>query len=184
MPGNEAISSAHVEGVLPLLDLLHVGFVVIGPDGEVRHATTLARRLLGARRLDGATLRALLGELHAGVVAPILAVPPGARAGAEHHFETARASIDVGAALGRDRRARGTRRGARGLRRLGRAGPASPLDKDLLGRQEAINDELRTRIAQELREHEDDLAQFREAAQVAPAIRVVHGRGRGRGRGD
>ncbi len=169
MPGNEAISSAHVEGVLPLLDLLHVGFVVIGPDGEVRHATTLARRLLGARRLDGATLRALLGELHAELVAPILAGAAWSTRWREHHFETARASIDVA------------------LRSVAIDGPAgrgavlAVYDvsvelglhrryKDLLARQEAINDELRTRIAQELREHEDDLAQFRELLQVAPAI--------------
>ncbi|MCE9580780.1 MAG: Hpt domain-containing protein [Deltaproteobacteria bacterium] len=169
MPGDDAISRVHVEGVLPLLDLLHVGFVVLAPDGEVRHATTLARRLLGARRLDGPTLRELMGELHDELVAPILAGTTRSTRWREHHFETARASIDVA------------------LRTVAVDGPEGVgavlaiydvsvelglhrRYKDLLARQQAINEQLRTRIAQELREHEDDLAQFSELLQVAPAI--------------
>ncbi|HTJ44853.1 MAG TPA: ATP-binding protein [Kofleriaceae bacterium] len=171
MSSTDAIRLEHLEGVWPLLELLQVGFVLIAPDGEVRHATSSARVLFGRRRLDGAQLRDLLGELDREIVAPVFSGHVSSTRWREHRFQTPRgvemhvamrtsavlgpadermvmlAIYDVSVEVGLHRRY-----------------------KQLVARQEAINEELRVRIAEELREHEDDLAQFSELLQIAPAI--------------
>jgi chemotaxis protein histidine kinase CheA len=170
MSASDAIRLEYVEGVYPLLELLHVGFVLIGPDGEVRHATSLARSLLGRRRIDGAQLRELLGELDRELVVPILAGHVRQTRWREHRYVTPRGgemevAVRTAVVDGPD--------GRYALLALYDVSVEVGLHrryKEVLARQEASNEELRKRIAEELREHEDDLAQFSELLQIAPAI--------------
>jgi signal transduction histidine kinase len=159
-----------LEGVYPLLDGLPVGFVLVDPDGEVHHLTQGARVLLG-RRLRGEELQAMLGDLYVDLVASVLA---GRSTGVRWRERqvSPRAGVIVDVAV---------RSSAVGFPD-GRTGALLAVDdvsvevglhkryKELLARQEAINEELRRRIAEVLREHEDDLALFGELLQVAPAI--------------
>src|SRR5437879_4444834 len=92
MNPTDAIRLEHLEGVYPLLDLLQVGFVLIGPDGEVRYTTAQARSLLGRRRIDGAGLREVLGELDREIVAPVMTGHVRTTRWREHKFKNPRGS--------------------------------------------------------------------------------------------
>jgi chemotaxis protein histidine kinase CheA len=153
-----------------LLDALPVAFVAVDAVGEVVFASQLARELLG-RHPRGDLLRAQLGPAYAELVVAVqqgtspggrwreleLEIRPGeqktmaVRSLAFEDDESRRGAVvvlqDVSVELGLHRRY-----------------------KAILQRQEAINDELRARIAEVLREHEDDLAVFGELVQVAPSI--------------
>ena len=167
---SDGIALGQLEGVYPLLDLLQVGFVLVGPDGGVRHATGQGRSLLGRRRVDAAALAGVLGDLAADLVTPVLSGRVRATRWREHRFaapdggeiEIAVRSVAVDAA--------GARAALLAFYDISVEVGLHRRYKALLARQEAINDELRRRIAEELREHEDDLAQFGELLRVAPAI--------------
>jgi chemotaxis protein histidine kinase CheA len=167
---SDGIALGQLEGVYPLLDLLQVGFVLVGPGGGVRHATGQARSLLGRRRVDAAALAEVLGDLAADLVTPVLSGRVRATRWREHRFaapdggeiEIAVRSVAVDAD--------GARAALLAFYDISVEVGLHRRYKALLARQEAINDELRRRIAEELREHEDDLAQFGELLRVAPAI--------------
>jgi len=167
---SDAIALGQLEGVYPLLDLLQVGFVLVGPDGAVRHVTGQAKSLLGRRRVDAAALAEALGGLADDLVAPVLSGRVRTTRWREHRFtapgggevEVAVRSVAVDAG--------GARAALLALYDISVEVGLHRRYKALLARQEEINDELRRRIAEELREHEDDLAQFAELLKVAPAI--------------
>jgi chemotaxis protein histidine kinase CheA len=170
MSSTEGIRLEHLEGVYPLLELLQVGFVLIGPDGDVRHATSLARSLLGRRRIDGAQLREVLGDLDRELVAPILAGHVRQTRWREHRFATPRGGEMQVAVRTTAVEADGGRHVLLALYDVSVEVGLHRRYKEVVARQEASNEELRRRIAEELREHEDDLAQFGELLQIAPAI--------------
>lgn len=168
---SDGIALGHVEGVYPLLDLLQVGFVLIGPDGEVRHASDPARRLIGRRRVDASALAQLLGDLHDDLIAPILDGRSWTTRWREHRFVSPRGDdIELAIRSVAIEDVDGSRRVLLAFYDVSVEIGLHRRYKELLARQEAINEELRKRIAEELREHEDDLTQFSELLQVAPAI--------------
>jgi hypothetical protein len=170
MSSTDAIRIEHLEGVYPLLELLQVGFVLIRPDGDVRHATSLARSLLGRRRIDGAQLREVLGDLDRELVAPILAGTVRQTRWREHRFTTPRGGeMQVAVRTTAVESGEG-RHALLGIYDVSVEVGLHRRYKEVVARQEASNEELRRRIAEELREHEDDLAQFGELLQIAPAI--------------
>jgi len=170
MSSTEAVRLEQLEGVYPLLELLHVGFVLVGPDGEVRHTTSLARILLGRRRIDGAQLREILGELDREIIAPVLQGHVQQTRWREHHFVNSRGGEVEVSLRTTVVEGNGERYALLALYDLSVEVGMHRRYKQLVARQEKINEELRQRIAEELREHEDDLAQFSELLQIAPAI--------------
>src|SRR5678809_408886 len=84
---SETIALGHLEGVYPLLDLLQVGFVLIGPDGGVVHASGLARRMLG-RRVDGAKVRTLLGDQYDDILGKVLGGEVWTTRWRDHNFSS------------------------------------------------------------------------------------------------
>jgi signal transduction histidine kinase len=162
---SDAIALGHLEGVYPLLDLLQVGFVLLDPAGEVVHASALARRMLG-RRVDGAQVRNVLGAVHDDLVTSVLSGKVWTTRWRDHSFQS-----PDGDTL--ELAIRSVRVDQSALLAFYDVSVEVALHrryKELLGRQEAITEELRRRIAVVLREHEDDHAQFHELLQIAPAI--------------
>lgn len=166
---SERIALGQLEGVYPLLDLLQVGFVLVGPGREVIHASALAKRMLG-RRIDRARLEKVLGGEYGDIVGKVLSGETWTTRWRDHRF----ASPD-GDPL--DLAVRSVAVDGEGV--IGALIAFYDVSvevalhhryKELLARQEAINEELRKRIAIVLREHEDDHAQFGELLQIAPAI--------------
>ncbi|MCA9676880.1 MAG: Hpt domain-containing protein, partial [Myxococcales bacterium] len=171
MSRDDAISWEHTLGVLPFLDQLQLGFVLIDPAGSLVHLSYIARRMLG-RRARIARVAEVLGDAWPALVDDVIAGrSPGGRwrelraPGADDGDEllvAARSTavtqadgrvgvlvslFDVSAEVGMHARY-----------------------KDALAQLEAANQGLRRRIAEVLREHEDDLAQFDELLAIAPAI--------------
>ncbi|HEU5060838.1 MAG TPA: Hpt domain-containing protein, partial [Kofleriaceae bacterium] len=162
---------ADIEGVYALLDQLHVGFLLIGGNDRVLHDSFAARRMIPRAALAG-TATALLGpEIHAELVAPILA---GRSAGGKWR-EALLPSRDG------DPREVSVRSSAvrmpdgetAALLAIADVSTEVALQKQyrvLLDGQKEQNENLRRQIAAVLREHEDDLAQFNEIVQLAPTI--------------
>ena len=167
---SERIALGQLEGVYPLLDLLQVGFVLIGPEREVQHASALAKRMLG-RRIDRARLEGVLGDEYDDIVGKVLRGETWTTRWRDHRFSSPDGDpLDLAVrsvAIDGEGGARGA------LIAFYDVSVEVALHhryKELLARQEAINEELRKRIAIVLREHEDDHAQFGELLQIAPAI--------------
>lgn len=165
MTRDDAIAADHVWGIVPLLDQLHLGFVLLDPDGALAHASYHARRLLG-RRATAETLQQVLGDDWRPVVGDVLA---GRSSGARWRER------DGGGALHLSVRSTavtfGERTGALvSLMDVSLEVGLHARYKQAMARLEQANLDLRRRVAQVLREHEDDLAQFDELLQVAPAI--------------
>ncbi len=169
MGRDDAIAADHVWGLLPLLDQLQLGFVLITPDGEVGHVSYQARRLLG-RRASMDTLKAVLGEDWTQLVDDVLAGRSNGARWREIEGESESGALQLSV------RSTALEHGD------GRTGVlVSMLDvsieiglhnryKGAMAKLEQANLDLRRRIAHVLREHEDDLAQFDELLQIAPAI--------------
>src|SRR5262245_7439318 len=148
MSSTDGIRLEHLEGVYPVLELLQIGFVLVAPDGEVRHATSIARGLLGRRRIDGAALREFLGELDRELVAPVLAGHVRSTRWREHKATTARGGqLEIAARTqvidGPDH----TRWALLALYDVSVEVGLHRRYKELVSRQEATNEELRRRIA-------------------------------------
>ena len=167
---SERIELGQLEGVYPLLDLLQVGFVLIGPGRDVRHGSALARRMLG-RRVDRKRVERVLGDQYEEVVGRVLAGKAWTTRWRDHHVDSPDGDpLDLAV---RSVAVDGVDGGIGALLAFYDVSVEVALHqryKDLLARQEAINEELRKRIAVVLREHEDDHAQFGELLQIAPAI--------------
>ena len=163
---------ADIEGVYSLLDQLQVGFLLIGGNDRVLHDNFAARRMIPRALLAG-TAAALFGpEIHAELIAPILA---GQSAGGKWR-EAEMPSRDGGEVTHVSVRSSAVR--------MPDGDPAALLaiadvsgevtlqrhHKALLDLQKEQNEQLRRQIAAVLREHEDDLAQFNEILQLAPTI--------------
>jgi len=164
------IALEHVEGVYPLLDQQQVGYLLLDPSGQVRHASFLAARLFG-RRLSAQRLRDLLRDDWKPLCEEVLA----GRSAGERWREVAVDSRD-GGSLHVAVRSTAVRfpGGATGvllsINDMSDVVQIHERYKELLGRLQAANQELRRQIDVALREHEDDLAQFNEILQVAPSI--------------
>ncbi len=167
MAREAAITEEHLRGVLPLLDQLQLGFVLIGARGEVVVTSYRVRTFLG-RRPTTASLRALLGGAWDVLVDEVLA---GTTTG-NRWREVSSSDGELHASV-RSIVVELTGGGAGALLSLVDVSHEIGLHaryKATLARLEEANEGLRRRIASVLREHEDDLAQFEELLQVAPAI--------------
>jgi chemotaxis protein histidine kinase CheA len=162
---------ADVEGVYVLLDQLQVGFLLIGGNDRVLHDSFAARRMIPRASLAG-TASALLGsEIHAELVAPILA---GHSAGGKwrevrlpsRDGEAREVSIRSSAVRMPD----GETAALLAILDVSAEVALQKQYKLLLDGQKEQNENLRRQIAAVLREHEDDLAQFNEIVQLAPTI--------------
>jgi signal transduction histidine kinase len=169
-PG-DALELHQLEAVRGLLDLLQVGFALATPAGTFLFASYWTRRTLG-RPVVQAGPRALLGdELHAELCESVFAGrSPGAR------WRELRLSPDGGSELELSVRSiavalpDGTRGALLAITDISAEVSVQRRYKELLAKQQEINQELRRRIASVLREHEDDIAQFNELLQIAPTI--------------
>jgi chemotaxis protein histidine kinase CheA len=170
MSSGDRIAAGDLQGVYPLLDLLQVGFVLIGDGGKVLHVSALARRTLG-RRIDGATVRRILGEHCDELVDRILAGETWTTRWRDARLRSPEGDpLDLAIRSVRVDRDDGTRAALLAFYDVSVEVALHSRYKELLDRQEAINEELRRRIAEVLREHEDDHTQFHELLQIAPAI--------------
>jgi two-component system, chemotaxis family, sensor kinase CheA len=170
MASGEGIALGHLEGVYPMLDLLQVGFLLIDGDQQVRHASAVARRLLG-RRIDGAALPGLLGEHHADLVLRILDGQTWTTRWRDVHTASLQGDpLELAIRSVRIDRDDGARAALLALYDVSVEVALHRRYKQLLERQEAVAEELRLRIAEVLREHEDDHTQFQELLEIAPAI--------------
>jgi chemotaxis protein histidine kinase CheA len=166
----ERLELADLEGVYPLLDLLQVGFVLIGPTGDVRHVSALARRMLG-RRLDGRAIERTLVDSYDELIRKVLDGDTWTTRWRDHHLTSPMGdTLDLSIRSVAVEHPDGQRSALMCFYDVSVEVALHRRYKDLLSRQEAINEELRRRIAEVLREHEDDHAQFSELLQIAPAI--------------
>ncbi len=164
-----AIVYQDLQRLRPVLDQLQEACVVVAPDGRVRWGNAQARRLLGGRRLQRGRAVDLLGEVCAELC----------------HFEDSggRAllwrEIQIPAANGPLEVSVASLPIAFEDDQLGALLMLLDISvelalhrkyKQLLEEQRQVNRRLQREIAQELRAHEDDINQFSEILQLAPAI--------------
>jgi signal transduction histidine kinase len=169
MPLENAIALAHLEGVFPVLDQLHVGFVLIDPRGELRHTSYQGTRLLG-RRLGTARLREVLGEAWSVLCDEVLA----GRSAGERWRELAVPRPGDGVLhLSVRSTAIAFPDGTGVLLAINDMTDVVEIHRrynELMVEMQAANRALHRQIAAVLREHEDDLAQFNEIERIAPVI--------------
>lgn len=170
--GDAHIELLHLEGVASLLDQLQAGFVTVDPDGAIASASYWARALFRRSQLRGHAAEWLGPQHFEALVEPVLAGAsagqrwrelelPGQEEGVVIHVSARSSAVAfpdgrTGALLSLHDVS-----GEVGLHRQNKA---------LIEEQRRINERLRQEIAAVLREHEDDIAQFSEILQVAPAI--------------
>jgi chemotaxis protein histidine kinase CheA len=161
-----------LEGVSGFLDQLQVGFVLVDADGAILRTSYSARRLIARSALSGSTSALLGDEIHADLVAPVLA---GKSVGGRWR-ELELPNRDGGRPVHVSMRSSAVRMrdGAIGAL-LALVDVSSEVTlhrryKALLAQQQEQNEELRRQIAGVLREHEDDVAQFNEILTLAPTI--------------
>jgi chemotaxis protein histidine kinase CheA len=167
----QPIPHSHLDVLTPLLDLLQEAFLVADPDQRVQLVSRQGRRMFGSAA-RGAPVRQVVGdEPYGALCAQVLAgeatwipwreMTLGGADGAPLEVSACSVAVEYP----------GERRGLllaffdisgeAGLRRK---------HKTLLDQQRQINRRLRSEIATTLRAHEDDIVQFTEILQLAPAI--------------
>jgi HPt (histidine-containing phosphotransfer) domain-containing protein len=167
----DALDLVHVEGVYTLLDQLQVGFLLVDPDGKIKRASYVTRRLFARAALARPAPETLGEAVWEALCAPVLA----GRSGGERWRDLEIVNRE-GTAVPMSLRSTAVafpdgRHGVLvALSDISAEVGLHERYKALLGRQEEINRELRREISAVLREHEDDIAQFSELLQIAPSI--------------
>lgn len=155
----------------PFLEQLQEGFLVFDPHRKVKFSSRLVRQLVGQRALKS-TAEQILGDVpFKDLCAPVLSGEAqwiqwreiSLPLEDESHLDVAACSVAV--AFGQDQRGV-----MMVLLDISSEVAMHKKYKNLLEKQRQINRGLRQEIATQLRQHEDDIAQFTEILQLAPAI--------------
>ncbi len=167
-----AIGIDQLQHLQAFLEQLQDTFLLLDREGVIRYASGQARQLLGHRSLHGDCAQLLGEETFSQLCAPILQGESAGERWREIQLQPeSEAPLDLAACSMAVTFDNGERAGAVIVLRdiSGEVGLHRKYKK-LLQQQRDINRQLRQHIAQKLREHEDDIAQFTEILQLAPSI--------------